>query len=285
MSAGWRKPEPEGWADWVWGTMAEDVGTGDLSSAIFDDETVVSWYIEAQAEGIACGIGLANYLLQPETDEPEKCHCHLLVHDGEPVSRGTKVLQGISSASRLLTKERTALNFVMHLSGVASLTAQFVQRVEDFDCTIVDTRKTIPGMRSLQKYAVRCGGGTNHRMGLYDGIMVKDNHIRAVGGISEAVQRAKAVAGHMTMIEVECADVDMVAEAVKAGADIVMLDNMDPFSMQEATKKFRDQVRIEASGGVSLETVRAVASTGVHAISVGAVTHSAPALSFHLEVE
>lgn len=285
MSIGWRRPEPEGWSEWVWAALAEDVGTGDLASAIFDEDTTVNWYIEAQAEGVSCGGGLAFFLFQPEQDEPESCFCHLLVADGDPVSRGTKVLEGNSSPSRLLTKERTGLNFLMHLGGVATLTAHFVERVADFDCQIVDTRKTIPGLRALQKYAVRCGGGRNHRMGLYDGIMVKDNHIMAIGSVTEAVQRARLVAGHMTMIEVECTTVEMVGEAVQCGADIAMLDNMDPFTMKEAVKKYGEQITLEASGGVSLDTARAVASTGVHAISVGALTHSAPALSFHLEIK
>lgn len=270
----------------IWAAMAEDIGPGDPSGAIFeDDEETARWVIEAQAEGIASGLGLAYYLMQPEPEEPERCFTELLVMDGEPVGRGTRVMRGQMVTARLLAKERTALNFIMHLSGIATLTSQFVERVSGLDCAIVDTRKTVPGMRALQKYAVRCGGGRNHRMGLYDGIMIKDNHIRAVGSITEAVRRARAVAGHMTMVEVECETLEQVAEAVGAGVDIVMLDNMDPFMMQDAARKYGSQVRLEASGGVTLETVRGVAQTGVHAVSVGALTHSAPALAFHLEVE
>jgi nicotinate-nucleotide pyrophosphorylase (carboxylating) len=173
----------------------------------------------------------------------------------------------------------------MMLSGTATLTKAFVDKVSGLGVDIVDTRKTFPGLRSLQKYAVRCGGGRNHRMGLYDGIMLKDNHVKAVGSIEEAVKRVRTIAGQMTLIEVECADIAQVEAAVKSGADIVMLDNMDPFMMKDAVKKFGDKVKLEASGGITLETVRGVARTGVHAVSVGALTHSAPALPFHLEIE
>jgi nicotinate-nucleotide pyrophosphorylase (carboxylating) len=173
----------------------------------------------------------------------------------------------------------------MHLSGVATLTRQYVDRVEGTHAKIVDTRKTLPGLRTLQKYAVRCGGGFNHRMGLYDGAMVKDNHIRATGSITEAVRLLKTYVSHMVKIEVECENLNQVHEAVKAGADVILLDNMDPFMMREAVKTYKGKILFEASGGVSLETVRGVAQTGVDLISVGALTHSAVALSFHLEVE
>jgi len=285
MNSGWKKPAPEGWVEQLWTAISEDVGAGDPTSALFSDEATVSWYIEAQADGIVCGLGIAHYLLQPEPEEPEHCHCDLGAQDGDFVTSGTTVLSGVSNPGRLLTKERTALNFIMHLSGIATLTQQFVRKVEEFDTKIVDTRKTTPGLRSLQKYAVRCGGGTNHRMGLYDGIMLKDNHIKAQGSITQAVQRAKQVAGHMTLIEVECESVEMVREAYHAGANIIMLDNMDPFQMSDVVKEFKGKVILEASGGISLETVRGVAQTGVDAISVGALTHSAKSLAFHLEVE
>lgn len=285
MNSGWKKPAPEGWVEQLWTAMSEDVGSGDPTTALFSDDATVRWYIESQSDGIVCGLGIAHYLLQPEPDEPDQCHCDLSAQDGDFVTAGTTVLSGVSNPASLLSKERTALNFIMHLSGIATMTQQFVRKVEEFDIKIIDTRKTVPGMRSLQKYAVRCGGGTNHRMGLYDGIMLKDNHIKARGSITEAVQRAKQVAGHMVQIEVECENVQMVREAYQAGADIIMLDNMDPFQMSDVVKEFKGKVRLEASGGISLETVRGVAQTGVDAISVGALTHSAKALAFHLEVE
>lgn len=285
MNAGFRHPAPEGWFDIAMGALAEDIGTGDLSSAALEPDEIINWHIEAQGAGVACGIGIAVGLLAPDADEPLECRADALLSDGDDVRPGDRVAEGISEVSKLLSRERTALNFLMMLSGTATLTKAFVDKVSGIGVDIVDTRKTSPYLRSLQKYAVRCGGGRNHRMGLYDGIMLKDNHIAAVGSIVEAVKRVRTTAGQMTLIEVECATLEEVEQAVEAGADIVMLDNMDPFMMKDAVKKYRDKVKLEASGGITLETVRGVARTGVHAISVGALTHSAPALPFHLEVE
>jgi nicotinate-nucleotide pyrophosphorylase (carboxylating) len=285
MTVGWKHPAPEGWVESVWAALAEDVGPGDLSSVAVNPEEVADWRIEAQADGVACGVGIAAYLLQPEFDDPQDDECEALLDDGEPVGPGTVVLRGRTRVGRLLTRERTALNYMMLLSGVATLTNRYVRKLEGLTTQVVDTRKTIPGMRALQKYAVRCGGGRNHRMGLYDGVMIKDNHIRAAGSLSEAVARAKHLVGHMTRIEVECETLDQVQEAVAARADVVMLDNMDPFSMAEAVRNYRGQVVFEASGGVTLDTVRPIAETGVDVVSVGALTHSAPALPYHLELE
>ncbi len=284
MNNGFKQPAPEGWVETLWNAMSEDLGSGDPTTALFDEDQPVNWYIETQAEGVICGLGIAAYLLQPEADEPESCESNLHARDGDHVKSGTTILSGRLTAAKLLTKERTALNFLMQLSGIATLTNQFVQKVADFDVKIVDTRKTTPGLRYLQKYAVRCGGGTNHRMGLYDGIMLKDNHIRASGSITEAIKKAKAVAGHMTLIEVECETKEMVDEAFNAGAQIIMLDNMDPFLMHDIVKIYKGKVILEASGGITLDTVRGVAQTGVDAISVGALTHSAKSLAIHLEV-
>lgn len=285
MMPGWMHPVPEGWGETAWATFSEDIGTGDLSSASLIPGETVRWYIEAQGEGVACGIGLAIGLLQPDPEDPVNCGVDAIMSDGDRVSLGDKVIEGLSESTKLLSRERTALNFIMMLSGTATLTRKFVDNVTEFDTEIIDTRKTYPLMRNLQKYAVRCGGGRNHRMGLYDGIMLKDNHIKASGSITGAIEKARTIAGHMTLIEVECETLEAVEEAVSAGADIVMLDNMDPFMMTDAVKKFGSSVRLEASGGISLETVRGVAGTGVHAISIGALTHSAPSLPYHLEIE
>ncbi|MBS1722261.1 MAG: carboxylating nicotinate-nucleotide diphosphorylase [Armatimonadetes bacterium] len=281
---GWLEPRPWGWNEILYDALYEDLGPGDLSASCLNPDSVVEWSIEAQAEGVLCGCGIALEAMAPSDSAGEECMVEALLGDGDTVRRGDEVLHGTNLAREVLAAERTALNFLMQLSGVSTLTSQFVEKVKDLGVDIVDTRKTVPGLRSLQKYAVRCGGGRNHRMGLYDGIMVKDNHIRACGSIREAVERARRHAGHMTKIEVECESEGQVAEAVAAGADIVMLDNMDPFTMADIAKKYRDDVVLEASGGVTLETVRGVATTGVHAVSVGALTHSAPALSFHLEI-
>ncbi len=282
MSA-WLQPEPTNWWPIVDDALAEDIGSGDLTSGCLDADLMFSWRIEAQAEGFLSGVGVADFLLGPVQGDPEDTWIEAHRVDGDFVKRGDKVIEGRAPARRILTYERTALNFLMHMSGIATLTSLFVKRIEGTNARIVDTRKTLPLLRGLEKYAVRCGGGHNHRMGLYDGVMIKDNHIAAVGGITQAVERVRGYASHMTKIEVECESLEQVEEAVKAGADVVLLDNMDPFMMREAASKFQGQCLLEASGGVSLETVRAIAQTGVDLISVGALTHSAPALPFHLE--
>lgn len=279
----WLQPEPSDWLDLVESAVAEDMGPGDVTGGCLDPELVSDWYIEAQGDGVLCGVGLAEYLLSPFPTDPDRCDTRVNIGDGQRVRRGDIVLQGSIPARRALIAERTALNFIMHLSGVATLTRQYVDKVQGLNARIVDTRKTLPGMRSLQKYAVRCGGGYNHRMGLYDGAMIKDNHIRALGSITKAVQAVRSYASHMTKIEVECENLEQVEEAVACRADIVLLDNMDPFTMREAVTRFKGKAILEASGGINLDTVKPIAQTGVDIISVGALTHSAVSLPFHME--
>lgn len=281
----WLQPEPQNWWQIVEDAVAEDLGSGDVSSGVIGPDDMALWYIEAQADGILCGAGIAEYLLGPSQADPEAARITVEAHDGQHVSRGTVIARGAIPARRALVAERTVLNFVMPLSGVSTLTREFVKRVEGTDARIIDTRKTIPLLRSLQKYAVRCGGGHNHRMGLFDGAMLKDNHIRAAGSITAAANQFRTFASHMTKLEIECETLDQVEEAVRAGADVVLLDNMDPFDMREAVKKYKGKVLLEASGGVHLDTVKAIAATGVDLISVGAITHSAPSLPFHMEFE
>lgn len=281
----WLQPEPLSWWHNVDDALQEDVGSGDLSGGCIDPDSVSSYYIEAQGEGIICGLGIAEYVLTPYASDPEGSSIQFHFEDGDRVSRGDILVSGRLQAKRALMVERTALNFMMQLSGVATMTRKFVDLVEDTNVRIVDTRKTVPGLRALQKYAVRCGGGHNHRMGLYDGVMIKDNHIQACGGIAQAVEKAKNFAPHTVRIEVECTTLEEVEEAVNAGADIVMLDNMDPFMMRQAVKDFKGKCLFEASGGISIETVRGVALTGVDIISIGAITHSAPSLPIHMELE
>lgn len=281
----WQQPEPAFWTLVVDDAMQEDVGSGDLTAGCFEPEDFSRWYIEAQAEGILCGVGVAEHLLAPYAGDPEEARLEVLRADGERVFRGDRIIEGNCQTRQLLMAERTVLNLIMHMSGIATLTDLFVKRVEGTRARIVDTRKTLPGMRALQKYAVRCGGGHNHRMGLFDGAILKDNHIRAVGGISQAVERVRSTVSHMAKIEVECESVAQVKEAIEAGAEIILLDNMDPFQMREAIKAHAERALFEASGGISLETVKGVAQTGVDLISIGALTHSAPALPFHLEIE
>lgn len=281
----WLQPEPQNWWTIVDDALYEDLGSGDVSAGALPHDLMVRWHIEAQADGVLSGVGIVEYLMAPYGNDAESSFIEVHRVDGEFVSRGEIVISGYLPARRVVTSERTALNFLMHMSGVATLTDQFVRRVEGTNAKIIDTRKTLPLFRGLQKYAVRCGGGHNHRMGLYDGAMLKDNHIAALGSIRRAVEAVRSYASHMIKIEVECESIEQVAEAVDAGADIVLLDNMDPFDMREAVKRFGGRTLFEASGGINLDTVRGVAQTGVDLISVGALTHSAPAMAFHMELE
>jgi nicotinate-nucleotide pyrophosphorylase (carboxylating) len=281
----WLDPEPQSWWFLVDEALAEDIGTGDLSAVAIPDEDLVHWKIEAQADGVVCGLGIAEYLFAPSGNDPENCRIIIDLADGSQVSRGDVLASGYGNARRILTAERTGLNFLMHLSGVATLTSHFVSKVDGTGARIVDTRKTLPGLRGLQKYAVRCGGGFNHRMGLYDAVMIKDNHIAAAGSITAAIEKIRRFASHVTKIEVEVESLEQLEEAVRARADIALLDNMDPFQMRAAVKQFSGQILLEASGGINLDTVRQVAQTGVDIISVGALTHSAPALAMHLEFD
>ena len=203
------------------------------------------------------------------------------VADGDLVQPGTVLAEMAGPAQGLLTAERTALNLLQFLSGIATLTRSYVERIDGTGCTLLDTRKTVPGLRRLSKYASRCGGAANHRMGLYDGVLIKDNHIAVCGGVAEAVARAKA-AGRPN-IEAECDTLEQVAEAVAAGADIVLLDNMAPDILRQAVAIVAGRCKTEASGGVTLETIRAIAETGVDFVSVGRITQSAPAVDIGLD--
>jgi len=272
----WMGAPPYGWQDVVEAALKEDLGTGDVS-VLGMPETEGRWYIEAQGEGVVSGLGVAAFLLGDDGTSKFR--------DGDRVNPGDILLKGQSPLPNVLSKERTSLNFLAMMSGTATLTAKFVSAVEGSTTRIVDTRKTLPGLRVFQKYAVRCGGGSNHRFGLYDAAMVKDNHIRAFGGITPAVQTLRRHLPHTTKIEVECETPEQVEEAIRSGADIVMLDNMGTREIKSLSHHFGRQVLFEASGGVSLETVGSLAETGVDLISVGAVSHSAPAFPLHLELE
>jgi nicotinate-nucleotide pyrophosphorylase (carboxylating) len=281
----WLQPEPANWLDVVDEAIHEDAGFGDVTGGCLDPYLLVDWYIEAQGDGVLCGVGIAEYLFAPLGGDPERCDIRVERNDGDAIRRGDVIARGNLPARRALMVERTALNFLMHLSGIATCTTAFVERIAGTESRIVDTRKTTPGLRTLDKYAVRCGGGHNHRMGLYDGAVIKDNHIAALGSIGSAVEAVRRYASHMIKIEVECESMGQVEEAVAAGADIVLLDNMDPFLMREIVKRFKGKVLFEASGGISLDTVRGVAQTGADIISVGQITHSAIAVPFHMELQ
>lgn len=208
--------------------------------------------------------------------------------DGEQISAGKVFARVAGDAQLLLAAERTALNFLQQLSGIATITRRYVEAIADTQARIVDTRKTTPGLRMLEKYAVTAGGGYNHRLGLDDGVLIKDNHIALGGGLTEAVRRAREAVGHLHKIEVEAASLDQVKEALAAGAEIIMLDNMTPELVREAVKivKAADQrILTEASGGITLSNVRAYAEAGADLISIGALTHSAPAVDISFKIK
>jgi nicotinate-nucleotide pyrophosphorylase (carboxylating) len=209
----------------------------------------------------------------------------VLLEDGAAVSAGEVALEIHGNARAILTAERVALNIVQHLSGIASATAQYVKETEGTRARVVEIRKTTPGLRLLEKYAVRCGGGHNHRYALDDMILIKDNHIALCGGITNAISRARENVGHTIKIEVECDTLDQVREALQAGAELILLDNMPPATLREAVEIVNGKALCEASGGIKLQTVRGVAQSGVDIISVGALTHSVRALDVGLDIE
>ncbi len=261
--------------------LQEDLGTGDLSSAIFPKSSITCAKIYAKQEGIVCGLEVVEQVFK--TIDPQM-EIKNLREDGESVEIGTVVLELFGSVRSILMAERVALNFLQHLSGVATKTHQACEDVAGLPVRITDTRKTLPGLRMLQKYAVRMGGGQNHRFGLYDAVMLKDNHIAAAGSLARAVEEVRRHVGQMVKIEVECENLEQVEEAIDSGADVIMLDNMDIEAMKEAVKLIDRKAIVEASGGITKGSLRAVAETGVNVISLGALTHSVKALDFSLDI-
>lgn len=262
--------------------LAEDIGSGDITTkATVEAHKEGEADIVAKEDIIVAGILVAEAVFRTVD---EKLVFKAGVNDGDNVKKGKTLATVSGKISSILTAERVALNFLQRLSGVATLTRQYVDKVKGFKIKILDTRKTTPGLRILEKYAVRMGGGFNHRFGLCDAVLIKDNHIAAVGSIQEAIFRARENAPKDMLIEVETTNLDEVKEAVIAGADVIMLDNMKPSLMKKAVKIVGKTVLVEASGGVTLKNVRAIAETGVDFISVGALTHSARAVDISLEV-
>ena len=260
--------------------FAEDIGIGDITTeaTVPDAQTGIGTLI-AKSAGVIAGLPIAERVFQKlDADLTFQAS----VKDGDAVTAGTVIAEVRGCAKGILTGERTALNFLQRLSGVATLTAEFVAAVAGYDAEIVDTRKTAPGWRAVQKYAVRVGGAQNHRFGLYDGVLIKDNHIVAAGGIRNAISRARAVAPHTAKIEVEVETQEQVNEALEAGADILLLDNMTPDQLVRVVQVIGDRAVTEASGGITLHGVKAVAATGVNLISVGALTHSAMPMDISL---
>ena len=258
----------------------EDIGIGDITTEATVPPTQEGiGTLLAKSGGVVAGLPIAERVF---AKLDETLSFRALVTDGDAVRAGTPIAEVQGSAKTILIGERTALNFLQRLSGIATLTAQFVAAVADYDTKIVDTRKTAAGWRAVQKYAVHIGGAQNHRFGLYDGVLIKDNHIVAAGGIGNAVRRAQQIVPHTAKIEVEVETIEQVDEALKAGADILLLDNMLPDIMARVVQEVGDRAVTEASGGITLERVETVAATGVNLISVGALTHSAMPMDISL---
>jgi nicotinate-nucleotide pyrophosphorylase (carboxylating) len=267
--------------------LAEDLGKGDVTTeAIIPSDQQGTGFIVTKKEGILAGTGVAKQVFHRVDPELK---VEVILEDGARVKPGSKVARVSGSIASILKAERVALNFLQRLSGIASETNRYVEAVKGLPVRIMDTRKTTPGLRSLEKHAVRAGGGENHRMSLGDGILIKDNHLAALRSqglnIKEIIAKAKQNAPQRLPVEVEVGTVSEALEAVEAGADIVMLDNMSLEDMRKAVKSIHGRALIEASGGITLGNVRAVGETGVDFISIGALTHSATALDISFELE
>jgi nicotinate-nucleotide pyrophosphorylase (carboxylating) len=262
--------------------LEEDLGTGDLTTdAIIDHETRGEAILVAREQMILAGLPVFRRVFEFLSKEIE---FEAYFEDGNFVPEGEKISLLTGSLSAILKAERTALNFVQRMSGIATLTKAYVDEAGSQRVRVVDTRKTAPGLRLFDKYAVRTGGGFNHRLGLFDGILIKDNHIMAAGSITKAVILARQRVPHTLKVEIEVEDLAGVKEAVQAGADIILLDNMATDMMREAVQIASGRVTIEASGNVGLDNIKEIAQTGVDIISAGALTHSAPSVDISLEV-
>lgn len=262
--------------------LDEDIGPGDLATmATISAESRGTGLFRAKKDGVVAGLVLLDRIFY-FIDHRVQVTLH--AKDGAEVRQGTVVAEALGPVRALLLAERTALNFLQRLSGNATLTRKYVEAIKDFPCKLLDTRKTTPGLRTLEKYAVRMGGGMNHRIGLYDAALVKDNHIEATGSIAEAVKAVRRHAPFMAKVEVEASSLKQVQEAIDAAADVIMLDNMTLAQMAEAVKLVNRRAKVEASGGITLENIRDVAATGVDYISSGALTHSAPVVDFNMKI-
>jgi len=267
--------------------LAEDLGRGDVTTeALIPGDRQGTGFLVAKEDGILAGVSVANQVFHRVDPELK---VEILLEDGVRVQPGTRIANVSGSVASILKAERVALNFLQRLSGIASATYRYVEAVRGLPVRIMDTRKTTPGLRSLEKHAVRAGGGENHRMSLSDAILIKDNHLAALRSqglsIKEIVAKARQGSPQRLPVEVEVGTVVEASEAVEAGADTVMLDNMSLDDMREAAKSIGGRALVEASGGITLDNVRAVAETGVDCISVGALTHSVSALDISLELE
>lgn len=269
-------------APFIEAALREDLRSGDITTdAIFPRDAQGRAQMTMREDGVLAGVHLARLAFATLGGVRVEIH----KNDGDNLKAGDRVLEVQGSARSILSGERVALNFVQRMSGIATLTQQFVAETEGTRAKIADTRKTTPTLRLLEKYAVRCGGGSNHRFALDDMILVKDNHIALCGGLANAVERARKSVGHAVKIEVECDTLAQVREAIEARADIVLLDNMTPEVLRQAVEIVGGRALCEASGGVNLQTVRAIAQSGVDIVSVGALTHGARSLDIGLDIE
>lgn len=272
-------------ADSIKQWLSEDIGMGDITTqSTISSEHQSKGIIHAKEDGVICGLPAANLVFQIVDAD---VRVTMMVEDGVHVSKGTVIAQAEGSTRSILMGERLALNLLQRMSGIATQTKHFVDALDGLPVRLVDTRKTTPGHRMLEKYAVRIGGGHNHRFGLYDAVMIKDNHIKASGGITSAIQQARQAIPHTMKIEIEIEQLDQMDEALSAQADIIMLDNMKPADMKLAVahiKSIAPHVIIEASGGVTLESVHEIALSGIDVISVGGLTSSIQSLDISLDL-
>ncbi|MGB9682594.1 MAG: carboxylating nicotinate-nucleotide diphosphorylase [bacterium] len=269
-------------SDLIMKALEEDIGTGDITTELtVDDSLKGRAFIKCKEDGILCGCEVVRdvFLLLDSSLELE-----FLKRDGDEIVVGEKIIVIKGKFKSILMGERVALNFLSHLSGIATMTNRFVKMLPP-SIKLLDTRKTLPGLRMLEKYAVRVGGGKNHRFGLYDGILIKDNHIIASGGIKQAVEKVKKSAPHYMKIEVEAFSLENVREALDAGVDIILLDNMDVETIKEAINIIDGRVKIEVSGGINSSNIHLLTELPIDFVSVGAITHSAKALDFSLSLE
>jgi nicotinate-nucleotide pyrophosphorylase (carboxylating) len=275
-------PPASAWRPLLERALEEDLGPGDVTSTpLVSPDRRGTGRIEARVPLVACGLPIAAAVfraLDPEVGFSARCA------DGDRLRPGDVLAELRGRLLALLAAERTALNFLYRLCGIATLTRRFVDAVAGTGVHVLDTRKTVPGWRVLDKYAVAAGGGMNHRSGLYDGILVKDNHLTVAGGVSAALKAIRAAAPPHLRIQVEVESEAQAEEAIAAGADLLLLDNRSVEELRRFAQRFRDRVQLEATGGVTLENVRAMAESGVHRISVGALTHSAPGADVSLEL-
>lgn len=276
-------PLPENFdtQDFIRGVLAEDLGAGGdvTSNATIDADARFTAKMNSRQQIVVAGLDLAAAFfrtLDPDMDIEQ------LVNDGDGAAHGSTLMRLAGNARAMLAAERSALNTLQHLSGIATFTRQYADAIAGTACVLLDTRKTIPGLRVLEKYAARLGGAENHRMRLDDGVLIKDNHVAVCGGVAEAVRRAKA-ANTGLKVQIEVDRIDQIEPALDAGADRLLLDNMDPAILREAIKLVDGRVPLEASGGITLETIRFIAETGVDYVSVGRITQSAPAVDIGLD--